>query len=140
MRRGNRKLRRGGAAIEFAMTAPLLITILSGVIEWGWYLFQLQMVLNAVADGVRAGSRTAVSADPDPAEVAAARTAQRLVDLDVVSSLSAAKAVVTATQGGTSAVPEITVTIDMDIEPLIGLIPTPSSYYAKSTLLIEDSS
>jgi hypothetical protein len=45
--------RRGGAAIEFALTLPAFIVLLTGVIDTGWLYYQ-QSALDA---GVHAGCR-----------------------------------------------------------------------------------
>ena len=34
-----RSLRRGASAIEFALTLPVMITIFSVIVEYGWYFF-----------------------------------------------------------------------------------------------------
>lgn len=45
---------RGVAAIEFALTAPLMLLIVFATIEYGWYLTHCIVASNAVADGARA--------------------------------------------------------------------------------------
>lgn len=129
--------RRGGSLVEFALVSPLLFALLTGVIEWGWYLFQLQMVLNAASDGVRAGSRVAASDSPSPAAVASERTSELLVALGVCGSLSEAQTVVDAS-ASSGATADLTVTIDIPIEPLIGFVPTPASYHASVMMRLED--
>jgi hypothetical protein len=64
---------RGASALEFALVLPVLLLILFGTIEYGWYL-TCQFVLNhAVAEGARAGVASLEWEDEDP--VATARTA-----------------------------------------------------------------
>jgi Flp pilus assembly protein TadG len=47
---------RGAAALEFALALPLLMTLVLGLIDFG-YLFYLQLVVqNAAREGARAGS------------------------------------------------------------------------------------
>ncbi len=48
--------RRGAAAIEFAVTLPLIVFVLFGTVEYGHYFSQLAMVTNAARDGARFGS------------------------------------------------------------------------------------
>ncbi|MBT8342338.1 MAG: pilus assembly protein [Desulfatitalea sp.] len=60
----------GQAGVEFALVLPLLLLILFGTIEYGWY-FTLQYVLNhAVTEGVRAGVAARPWEDEDPEEQA----------------------------------------------------------------------
>jgi Flp pilus assembly protein TadG len=47
---------RGAAAVEFALVLPLLLTLVLGAIDWGWYFFVDQLVTNAAREGARAGS------------------------------------------------------------------------------------
>ncbi len=47
---------RGAAAVEFALVLPLLLTILFGTIEWGYYFFNRQIVINSAREGARVGS------------------------------------------------------------------------------------
>jgi Flp pilus assembly protein TadG len=51
-----RNSQRGAAAIEFALVLPLLLTLVLGSIDWGWYFFIDQLVTNAAREGARAGS------------------------------------------------------------------------------------
>ena len=46
--------RRGVAAMEFALVAPILLLIIFATIEYGWYLTQCIVINNAVAQGARA--------------------------------------------------------------------------------------
>ncbi len=47
---------RGAAAVEFALVLPLLMMLVMGGIDWGFYFFQAQVVTNAAREGARAGS------------------------------------------------------------------------------------
>jgi Flp pilus assembly protein TadG len=44
------------AAVEFAIVSLLFFTIVMGTIEWGWYFFIHQRVVNAAREGARAGT------------------------------------------------------------------------------------
>jgi len=45
----------GGSLIEFAIIAPLLFVVLSGIIEFGILLYDKAMITNASREGARAG-------------------------------------------------------------------------------------
>ncbi len=51
-----RKAERGAAAVEFALLLPVLVVILLGTIDWGYFFFAEQVVTNAAREGARAGS------------------------------------------------------------------------------------
>lgn len=60
--------RRGVAAVEFALTAPLLFLVVFGLIEVGRALMVQQLLSNAARDGARSailGSATAESVEAD---------------------------------------------------------------------------
>jgi Flp pilus assembly protein TadG len=46
---------RGATAVEFAVIFPLLILLLFGMIEFGLYLFNRQVITNACREGARFG-------------------------------------------------------------------------------------
>jgi Flp pilus assembly protein TadG len=57
MRRLKRHLpERGAAAVEFAIVLPVLLTILCGTIDWGYYFFTREVVVNASREGARVGT------------------------------------------------------------------------------------
>jgi Flp pilus assembly protein TadG len=45
----------GASAVEFALVLPLLIVITFGIIEFGIYLYNQQVITNASREGARAG-------------------------------------------------------------------------------------
>lgn len=47
---------RGAAAVEFAVVLPVLIAILCGTIDWGYYFFTREIVINASREGARVGT------------------------------------------------------------------------------------
>jgi Flp pilus assembly protein TadG len=67
-RQGRRRQYEGGAvAVEFALVLPLLIGLIMGTIDWGYYFFVSEVVGNAAREGARAGSVMRGS----PADIAA---------------------------------------------------------------------
>jgi Flp pilus assembly protein TadG len=49
-------LRRGGVLVEAALILPILITVIFGLIEYGWMFLKAQQISLAARDGARAGS------------------------------------------------------------------------------------
>ncbi len=71
-RRSKRAAERGAAVVEFALMLPLLLMLVLGAIDWGWYFYLREVVTNAAREGARAG---AVSAVGGSAAATAAQTA-----------------------------------------------------------------
>ena len=53
----NQRRRSGIAAIEFALSLPVLALILLGTLEFGWYYTKLVMVNTAAYDAARVGAQ-----------------------------------------------------------------------------------
>ena len=51
-----RRLEHGAAAVEFALVVPLLVTLLFGMIQFGWFFF----VANSASAAAREGARQIV--------------------------------------------------------------------------------
>ena len=123
---------RGAAAVELAMTAPLLIALAGGLVEWGWFMDQEVAVIQAVRDGARAGALVDTHVD-DPATVAQARV---LVSLDA-AGLEATSDDVVVTQETTDVGEALVVTADVAYPPLLGIIPMPGRLAANITMRLE---
>ncbi len=48
--------RRGGAAVEMAVITPVLVTLLFGIIEYGWLFTVRQALVAGAREGARAAS------------------------------------------------------------------------------------
>jgi Flp pilus assembly protein TadG len=64
---------RGAALIEFVLVLPLFLTILLGVIDWGWFFVVREITINATREGARVGS---VAPSPGAAAADASAAAQ----------------------------------------------------------------
>jgi Flp pilus assembly protein TadG len=47
---------RGNALVEFVLVLPLLLLLLLGAIDWGFYFMIRETVINATREGARVGS------------------------------------------------------------------------------------
>ncbi|MCB9684225.1 MAG: pilus assembly protein [Alphaproteobacteria bacterium] len=72
---------RGAEAIEFALTVPLLLILLSGTMDFAWYFSQQRELIDAVREGARAGSVTPWT--DGPADRATEKTFQLLAEVGV---------------------------------------------------------
>jgi Flp pilus assembly protein TadG len=88
-RRSNR--RRGQAMVEFALVIPIFMLVLSGILDFGFALFQKMTVINAARDGARA--------------------AIMVSDTSTIPLVAQTNAVATAAQGGLA----VTVSTSTDV-------------------------
>lgn len=51
-----RSRRRGAQAVEFALTAPILIILVAGTVDYGWFFHHRIVLVDAVAQGAKAAS------------------------------------------------------------------------------------
>jgi Flp pilus assembly protein TadG len=56
--RNLRRLRRGGAAIEFALVAPVLLAVFGAMLELSLYVNSFHLISRAARDATRVGSIT----------------------------------------------------------------------------------
>lgn len=126
--------RRGAAAVEFALTAPLLLLILSAVLDYGWYLSRMAAVLQSVREGARIGSRTDQAEGPEAAAVVS--TEATLVSMGV--PCETVNCDVTATMGVLADMDTITVEAEVEYLPLMGMVPTPALVKAHMLMAMED--
>ena len=49
--------RRGANALEFALTLPVFLLFFLGIMDWGWFLFNRAMLMDATAQGCALGAK-----------------------------------------------------------------------------------
>ncbi|MEQ1502574.1 MAG: TadE/TadG family type IV pilus assembly protein [Myxococcota bacterium] len=47
--------RRGANAIEFALVAPVLVAMIGGLVDYGWYFWREALLVNGFREATRAG-------------------------------------------------------------------------------------
>ncbi len=124
--------RRGAAAIEFALVVPVLLLLLAGVIEWGWYLSREVAVIQAVREGALTGTLTREEDDPVTAGTA------RLRDVLATTGFDAAGASCSGALTDTSIGRTITLQTSLRYVGLIPFIPTPTTLGAALTMRLVD--
>lgn len=129
-----RKGRRGGNAIEFALTLPLYLAMVLGIADFG-YLYHIQAGLdNAVASACREGAKI----DPDlndPVTVATAALNTR----SAMFCAGQCSASVVDLNTGQWAPPDRTIqcSITRNYSPLIGFVPHPTTLSSVSFQRLE---
>jgi Flp pilus assembly protein TadG len=86
---------RGAAAVEFAIVVPVLLLIVLGVIDWGYYFYMESIIANCAREAARAGA-IAPSGDED------ANATTALNDALAAANLDSTRAVLTTTNNATS--------------------------------------
>jgi Flp pilus assembly protein TadG len=79
MRSRPSKNKRGVAAVEFALVLPLLMLLVLGGLDWGFYFYVTQIVTNAAREGAREGSLEITNATL--AQTNATNTARNFINL-----------------------------------------------------------
>lgn len=92
----NRKNRRGVAAVEFALTLPVFMLVLAGVIELSAFISQFHIVQRAARDAARVGSITLEGPNPDGEILKQAAVDQAFTVLDAAGRPCGAGCVVAA--------------------------------------------
>lgn len=123
--------RRGANAVEFALTAPVLLLLVMGTFDYSWYFLQRQMVLASAQVGSRAGSQTKLSELP---ESAAAEAAEEALTANYFGPIPSGTSVTASVVDGRM----VRVDIDLPYRPLTGYLPVPADITVASQMLIED--
>jgi Flp pilus assembly protein TadG len=123
--------RRGAAAVEFALVAPLLFMLVLGIIEIGRGLMMTNMLTNAA----RVGCRTGILPDKSSSDVQAAVT-NYLNALGVTTeSISVEVNDVAADAGSAKGLDEITVIVSIAVND-VTWVPK-AQYLAGKTLTVQ---
>ena len=117
MTRLGRRQRRGSAALEFGFWFPLLMVMLSGIIDLSWYMSLRENVAGAARDGARSGA--AAGGDV----VAGEAVGQQVLDGVGYSCPSAMSGSVDGVTIGGEGFSRIEMSASCTFTPLIGLLP-----------------
>ncbi len=123
--------RRGSAAIEFALTAPLLALLTFGGLDYCWYFVQWQSVIVSAQVGARAGSQAKLADGPD---VVAAHAAADALLHNYIGTVTDGAQVSASIIDGVM----VQVNITVPFTPLGGYVMVPSEIRASTRMLIED--
>ena len=129
---------QGVSTVEFALVLPMLLLILFGIIEFGWYM-TCQFTLNhAVSEGARAGVAALEWEDEDPVDLAR-QTAQESFWLLKEEQYDAFEETIHATVGQLGDLRALTVAVsEWPYQPLTGFLPEkliPDKLQARSVMI-----
>ena len=120
--------RRGANAIEYALTVPVLIAIVFGLIEFSWFFYGKSTVTTAVHDGCREGALVSVETN-DPIEVARTEIGNRLAGFDLL--------LLEVELTGDAPNESLSCRADADYVSLIRFLPTGGSYSVDVEMRLE---
>ncbi len=129
--------RRGTAAVEFALTMPVLLLIIFGVMDYSWYIKQATDVIRATREGLRVGITVAAADGPDAAAESQVEVVLSGYGMDCESGLDCEIEASTTIVDGLDAV---TLRVEVPFQPLVGMVPTPPVMTANLTMALEDQS
>jgi Flp pilus assembly protein TadG len=136
-RRQRSRQDRGASAVEFALVLPLLVTILFGVIDFGYFFGQFNEVRHAAREGARMAAVSNVDFDQD-GDADFDDEDIRLYTCDVMN-LSGKGATVTLTQSGTDIGSEASVEVQLPTDSISGFLGSvvPSTATSIATFRLE---
>ena len=132
-----RAARRGSASIEFALTLPIAILLISAVADYGWYLALQTQTLQAVGDGARHGATVSSEATPSPEEAATAHTQTVLAGLGIPCDVED-DCQFEANIDDVGGLQVLRVGVTFNYSPITGLVPNPEKITAETVMAMED--
>ena len=138
MRRSAR--RRGIAAMEFAFWLPVVMTLLGGIVDVGWYLSCYQNIVRAARSGARVGAATLEDngvVEGSQIEAAAISQAELVLDgvgMECTPTNGCDIDAVWDTSSGRAA---IVVSVSYPAETLVGIVPVPDPITAQFTMMTQ---
>lgn len=99
-RSDRRRPSRGQSLAEFALVIPVFLLILSGVLDFGFMLFQRMTVINAARDGARVAVTTPTKANIPALADSTVRSVSTTLDQSPSNLIVTATCVHTATDPG----------------------------------------
>ena len=153
--------RRGSAALEFFLWMPILVLLLSAVVDWGYYMSVRSTVSRAAMDGARVSAATFEPATSTPGSLVVPRAearAQQVLNDSGVTCGGAPVCVVdaqycpdslpgpcdlpadSACSGPACYAPvdALRVTISYQFEPFFGLGGTPETIFSEFVMAMEN--
>ena len=129
--------RRGSHAIEFALVLPILLSIVSGIVDYGQFYSSALSVINATREGGRSGAADDSDVSPDACTTAENATVTALhgagFSTATTSNVSAA-----VTVDGTTGDKILTVNSQLNFSRLFGLVPAPNQLKGRIVVRLED--
>lgn len=128
------RARRGSQALEFALVLPVMMALVSGVADYGWFFHQQSTVNTIARDATRRGSLGTAQA---AAATAQSSGCSALNGARLATGLAADCGQVVTAVTGASPDAVLSVTVSVPFRPLVGLVPLPATVAANLSMRVE---
>ena len=122
---------RGSITVELALSLPIVLVLLVGVLEWGWLLAREVELVQVAREAAHHATLVAPEDDPE-----AAATTRAIADL-LAAGFDPDLVDVEATIMDSDVGEVIEVRVSTDYDSLLGLLPVPPRLAAGTTMLLE---
>ena len=126
--------RRGANAVEFALVLPLMLALITGAMDIGWYFGSAHAVEHAAILGARAGALANAGEEDNSDPVQVAETTAK----EIAAAYPIFGSSVTASASLLMGPPQtLKLTVTAPYEPLMGLVPLPLTRTFTSAFPVE---
>ena len=125
--------RRGSNVVEFALLFPVFVWLVTAITDYGWYFLVRTAAADAAHEAAREGAVTTVENDPVAAAKSTALSRFASTGLSLIPTP-------TAELGGQAPDRYVSVTVEVSVPALVGLVPCPTSATITSVMRLEDQS
>ncbi|MFK7928437.1 MAG: TadE family protein [Myxococcota bacterium] len=134
-----RRGRAGGAAIEFALWLPVMMTVASGIIDTSWMMSRYHQVTRAARDAARVGISVIEPEDVAPGSMvsSAAEDHAQAVLNGVGMGCPPSTCVTDATIINTGGRDYLRMDVQWEYEPLMGLLPLNTTLRSTFTMMLQ---
>lgn len=133
-----RRRRRGGAAIEFGLWLPVMLTIVSGITDVSWMMSRYHQVVRAARDGARVG--VSIVEDEDTSygtKIKAAAEAHAEAILDGVGMPCDDRCSVKADIVTNDGLDYLEVDVTYRYDPLLGMLPLQTDLNSRFVMMLQ---
>lgn len=115
-----RRSRRGSAAVEFALTFPLIVLLAIGIVEYGWLFHEYNQLHTALRDAARFGSKNATGDTAIGLLAAQTRLQTNLIEYYGICPAGLAGCAIGGADTGVGVDDAFRLTVTIDYEPITG--------------------
>ena len=121
---------RGSTAVEFALLMPVLLLLTFAIFDLSWYFASAQGVKGVVREAARVGSQA--TQDEDAAAIALAHATAEMANTYPANLMNVTYEV------SVVAGDQLQVSATLAFQPLVGLAPSPATFFSSSVRFLED--